>query len=136
MRPSTLIQLIVWASGHPGLLITGNIMVDKRALGEPRNVVVEDYTHFDQLKNGQMLLKELKFTFGLGSITQGDKPFHGSIRKLWPRKLHQTRSVLAFPRTQTPEEFEIWEIIKRFGIRRICKEAGFTGCQIHGAHGY
>ena len=40
----------VWAKGNPGLLITGNIMIDSRALGEPRNVVVEDYTHFELLK--------------------------------------------------------------------------------------
>ena len=34
-------------------------------------------------------------------------------------------------------EEEIFDIIKRFGnSARIMKEAGFTGCQIHGAHGY
>ena len=34
-------------------------------------------------------------------------------------------------------EEAIWDIIKRFGnAARIMKEAGFTGCQIHGAHGY
>ena len=32
----------VWAEGNPGLLITGNVMVDSKALGEARNVVVED----------------------------------------------------------------------------------------------
>ena len=40
----------VWAEGNPGLLITGNIMVDSKALGEARNVVVEDYKHFKELK--------------------------------------------------------------------------------------
>ena len=40
----------VWAKGNPGLLITGNVMVDSKALGEARNVVVEDYKHFDLLK--------------------------------------------------------------------------------------
>ena len=41
-------------------------------------------------------------------------------------------------KTPTPlKEQEIWDIIKRFGTTaRIMKEAGFTGCQIHGAHGY
>jgi 2,4-dienoyl-CoA reductase-like NADH-dependent reductase (Old Yellow Enzyme family) len=43
--------------------------------------------------------------------------------------------MFTIPKALTEEE--IWEIIKRFGTTaRICKEAGFTGCQIHGAHGY
>ena len=34
-------------------------------------------------------------------------------------------------------EDAIWEIIKRFGnTAKIIQDAGFTGCQIHGAHGY
>jgi len=138
---STLIQAYrVWASGHPGLLITGNIMVDKRALGEPRNVVVEDYTHFDQLKEWANAIK-------------------GTEVHLWPQINHPGRQAFSwinkevvapskvsiklggaswlFREPKPLEEFEIWEIIKRFGnTARICKEAGFTGCQIHGAHGY
>ena len=31
-----------WADGGIGLCITGNIMVDANALGEPRNVVIEN----------------------------------------------------------------------------------------------
>ncbi len=31
-----------WAKGGIGLLITGNVMIDRKSLGEPRNVVVED----------------------------------------------------------------------------------------------
>lgn len=30
-----------WSDGGTGLLITGNVMVDQRALGEARNVVIE-----------------------------------------------------------------------------------------------
>ena len=34
-------------------------------------------------------------------------------------------------------EDAIWDIIKRFGnSAKIMQDAGFTGCQIHGAHGY
>ena len=40
----------IWAKGNPGLLITGNVMVDSMALGEARNVVVEDYKDFELLK--------------------------------------------------------------------------------------
>lgn len=31
-----------WADGGIGLCITGNVMIDRRALGEPGNVVIED----------------------------------------------------------------------------------------------
>ena len=40
----------VWSNGDSGLLITGNIMIDSMAIGEPRNVVVEDYSNFELLK--------------------------------------------------------------------------------------
>ena len=130
----------VWAKGNPGLLITGNVMVDSKALGEPRNVVVEDYTHFERLK-------------------QWAKTVEGTGVHLWPQLNHPGRQAFASINkkvvapsavplkmggaskmftTATPlTEEEIWDIIKRFGnSARILKEAGFTGCQIHGAHGY
>jgi 2,4-dienoyl-CoA reductase-like NADH-dependent reductase (Old Yellow Enzyme family) len=31
-----------WAAGGVGLITTGNVMVDRRSIGEPLNVVVED----------------------------------------------------------------------------------------------
>lgn len=31
-----------WAASGIGMIITGNIMIDRRALGEPGNVVIED----------------------------------------------------------------------------------------------
>ncbi len=39
-----------WAKGGTGLLITGNIMIDRRALGEPGNVVIEDDRDLPLLK--------------------------------------------------------------------------------------
>ena len=39
-----------WAQGGTGLLITGNVMVDRRALGEPNNVALEDDSDMPLLK--------------------------------------------------------------------------------------
>ena len=61
-------------------------MVDKRALGEPRNVVVEDYTHFDQLQEWANAVKGTEVHLWPQINHPGSKPFHGSIRKLWPRQ--------------------------------------------------
>mgnify|MGYP000848377974 FL=1 len=130
----------VWANGNPGLLITGNVMIDSKALGEPRNVVVEDYTHFDLLKAWA-------------------KTVEGTGVHLWPQLNHPGRQAFKainkeimapsavplkmggiskmFKLAKPLSEEQIFDIIKRFGnSARIMKEAGFTGCQIHGAHGY
>ena len=130
----------VWANGNPGLLITGNVMIDSKALGEPRNVVVEDYTHFDLLK-------------------EWAKTVEGTGVHLWPQLNHPGRQAFKainkeivapsavplkmggiskmFKLAKPLSEEQIFDIIKRFGnSARIMKEAGFTGCQIHGAHGY
>ena len=40
-----------WASGGIGLCVTGNVMIDARAIGEPGNVVVEDATHLVELQS-------------------------------------------------------------------------------------
>ena len=130
----------VWAKGNPGLLITGNIMIDSMALGEARNVVVEDYKDFELLK-------------------EWAKSVEGTGVHLWPQINHPGRQAFAAINRETVgpsavslnmgntskmfklptalTEEAIWDIIKRFGnTARIMKEAGFTGCQIHGAHGY
>lgn len=130
----------VWAKGNPGLLITGNVMIDSKALGEARNVVVEDYKHFKQLQAWA-------------------KSVNGTGVHLWPQINHPGRQAFAainrnivapsaiplkmggasklFKVAKALSEKAIWDIIKRFGnTARIMKEAGFTGCQIHGAHGY
>lgn len=38
-----------WAESGVGLSITGNVMVDRTAIGEPGNVVVEDHRHDEDL---------------------------------------------------------------------------------------
>jgi 2,4-dienoyl-CoA reductase-like NADH-dependent reductase (Old Yellow Enzyme family) len=51
-RPSErLIKLYEkWGEGGTGILISGNVMMDSKALNEPKNVVVEDDTYMAELK--------------------------------------------------------------------------------------
>ena len=39
-----------WANGGVGLIITGNVMVDRRAMTGPGGVVLEDDKHLDTFK--------------------------------------------------------------------------------------
>jgi 2,4-dienoyl-CoA reductase-like NADH-dependent reductase (Old Yellow Enzyme family) len=130
----------VWAKGNPGLLITGNVMVDSRALGEARNVVVEDYKDFDLLKEWARSVDGTGVHIWPQINHPGRQAFAAINRQTVapsaiPLKMGSVSKLFKVPIELTEEA--IWDIIKRFGTTaRILKEAGFTGCQIHAAHGY
>ena len=128
-----------WAASGIGMIISGNIMIDRRALGEAGNVVVEDERDF------AILQKWAKSVTVQGSQlwAQLNHPGKQSPKGLNVRTI--SASAVPFgPEMQslfaTPDEAtqaEIIDIIQRFGrSAAICKKAGFSGVEIHAAHGY
>lgn len=130
-----------WGQGGAGLLITGNIMIDSKALGEPRNVVVED-------ENGLKLLEQWAKTVKNTSThlwAQINHPGRQAMEQINSDLMAPSSIPLKFggrkkATTKIPKslsENEILEIIEAFGrTALVLKKAGFTGVQIHGAHGY
>jgi len=51
-RPTPKLERLyrTWAEGGLGLCITGNVMVDRNAIGEPNNVAVEDESDLEALR--------------------------------------------------------------------------------------
>jgi 2,4-dienoyl-CoA reductase-like NADH-dependent reductase (Old Yellow Enzyme family) len=140
-HPTALLERLYsrWALGGIGLSITGNVMVDGRALGEPNNVVVQDESDLDCLRrwaqagtaSGTQLWMQLNHPGrqapkGLNreNVAPSAVPFRSHMARFFP-----------MPRAMTEEE--IRDVISRFAkTAAIAKKAGFTGVQIHGAHGY
>jgi 2,4-dienoyl-CoA reductase-like NADH-dependent reductase (Old Yellow Enzyme family) len=128
-----------WSEGEIGLSITGNVMIDHRALGEPGNVVVEDESDLEALSQwaaagkrggGQIWMqinhpgKQAPKGLNKETVAPSAIPFNAKLS-------------FAFATPRELEEFEILEIIKRFAeTSRIAKKSGFDGVQIHAAHGY
>ncbi len=128
-----------WADGGIGLSITGNIMIDRRALGEPNNVVIEDETDLKTLmrwaeagsRHGTALWMQLNHPgkqaprgLNLETVSPSAIPFRPEMSRFF-----------STPRELTHDEIEA--IIVRFGrTSKIAQNAGFGGVQIHGAHGY
>lgn len=128
-----------WADGGIGLCVTGNVMVDRRAIGEPGNVVIEDEAHLAALqawaragtRHGTHCWVQLNHPGkqapkGLNkeNVSPSAVPFRAEMQAFFPT-----------PRALT--DAEVWDIVQRFGnAARIVKKAGFSGVQIHGAHGY
>lgn len=128
-----------WAQSGIGLLFSGNVMIDRRALGEPGNVAIEDESDLPLLTKWA----EAATNQGAALWVQLNHPGKQSpkglnISNLSPSAIPFREDMAAFfetPRAATSAEIE--EIIQRFGTSAaIIKKAGFSGVQIHGAHGY
>jgi 2,4-dienoyl-CoA reductase-like NADH-dependent reductase (Old Yellow Enzyme family) len=128
-----------WAQSGVGLLITGNVMVDRRALGEPGNVVIEDESDLPILTQWANVARGAE-TSAWVQLNHPGKQAPKGLNKvnLSPSAIPFRKDMAALfdtPREATHSEIE--DIIKRFGrSAAICKKAGFGGVQIHGAHGY
>ena len=131
-----------WAAGGWGLVITGNVMVDRRALEAPRNVVFDDATDTKRVSHwarsaksgGALVLVQLSHPGRQSPIAASwRRPRSCSSRSfrlggVGPQ-LHRT------PVTMTTQEVD--DLIKAFGrAARIAVRSGFDGVQVHAAHGY
>ena len=128
-----------WAKGGIGLAVTGNFMVDRYQLGEPKNVVLDeksDLTLFAKwsaagTQNNCQLWAQLNHpgkqvpSFIHGTpVAPSALPLEGSLQKNFKT-----------PRALTEPEIE--KVINQFCVSaRLAKQSGFSGVQIHGAHGY
>lgn len=128
-----------WAEGGIGINVTGNVMIDRRALGEPGNVVIEDERHLEHLK----AWAKAATSNNTQCWVQLNHPGKQSPKGL--NKENVSPSAVPFKESMQPffatpralEEYEIENIIERFAnAAYIVKKAGFSGVQIHGAHGY
>ncbi|MEU4666954.1 NADH:flavin oxidoreductase/NADH oxidase family protein [Amycolatopsis sp. NPDC023774] len=129
-----------WAHGGSGLLVTGNVMVDPAALGEPRNVAlpaVPDPAAYEPWARSvagtdAQLWVQLNHPGRQSPRFLSRQPVAPSAVPFGNRGV---RTAFAAPRALTGDEIET--IVDRFALAaRTFVDAGFTGVQLHGAHGY
>jgi 2,4-dienoyl-CoA reductase-like NADH-dependent reductase (Old Yellow Enzyme family) len=132
------------AQAGAGLLISGNVMVDGAALEAPRNVVIEDYRHREQLRRWAAVTEGTDAKFILQLSHPGRQTMRGNRLRGRRQDVVSASAVpLAvggsrlFQAPRALSEPEIKAIIARFArAAQIAAEAGFDGVQIHAAHGY
>ena len=128
-----------WAEGGTGLIITGNIMVDPKGTAEPGNIVFDKNSNMEILKNwakqgqqhGAKVMVQLNHpgkqapkTVSKQTVAPSAVPLGNGLNKLF-----------STPRALATNEVE--ELIQKFVTSaKVAKEAGFSGVQIHAAHGY
>lgn len=125
-----------WSSGGSGLLLTGNVMLESGHLESAGNVVADE-RFLPELKqwaeaatsNGNHCWVQLSHSGRQTSIFNNLSPVSASNVKL--------KKLGFFAKPRPLKEAEIEHLIEKFAsAAKLCKQAGFTGVQIHAAHGY
>jgi 2,4-dienoyl-CoA reductase-like NADH-dependent reductase (Old Yellow Enzyme family) len=142
-RPTAELEKLygIWSDGGAGLLLSGNIQIDGNHLERPGNVII------DAMPNEDMQTALKGWT---AAATRGGGHF-------WAQISHAGRQTMKAvnPHPKAPSavkvglpggqfgmpvalnENEILNLISRFGqAAKACQDCGFTGVQIHAAHGY
>ncbi|WP_298191239.1 NADH:flavin oxidoreductase/NADH oxidase family protein [Novosphingobium sp.] len=131
----------LWADGGSGLLISGNVQIDRDHLERPGNVIIQG-------PQDEAALAGLRAMASAGTRACGH---------IWMQISHAGRQtqVTVNPHPKAPSavavglpgkqfgvpealtEAEILDLVERFGhAAEVARETGFTGVQIHAAHGY
>ena len=130
-----------WSSGGAAILLTGNVQVDHRFLERPGNVVIEGQQTNEQLsrlisyaeagtKNDTHLWMQISHAGRQTPASVAETPVAPS-----EVQLEMPGAQFGKPRALSHEE--ILDIIQKFShCANIAQDTGFTGVQIHGAHGY
>lgn len=130
-----------WAEGGAGMLLTGNVQVDRRYMERPGNVAIDGpqsseaiaalraYAQAGAVNNTHLWMQ----------ISHAGRQTPASVSKepLAPsdKPLDMPGAQFGKPRAMTGAEIE--DVIRRFAhVATVARDTGFTGVQIHGAHGY
>ena len=126
-----------WSMTGAGLLITGNVVFDQKHMESAGNVCFDDEKMIPKLKrwadsgkvNGNELWVQISHAGRQTNRFTNTKP-------LAPSNV-QLKKIGLFGKPKTMSELDIQNVIDGFiKAARISKDAGFTGVQIHSAHGY
>ncbi len=132
-----------WAEGGAGLLLTGNVLIDRRVLERPGNVAIDPAPASGEPEGMAQLRAWAAAGTAAGnqlwmqiSHAGRQSPRYVTGTPVGPSAVQlELLGNYASPRALTHSE--ILDLIERFArVAGIAKAAGFTGVQVHSAHGY
>lgn len=142
-RPTAALDRLygLWSDGGAGLLIGGNLVIDRDHLERPGNVVIESAPDADMHE---------RLARWARAATRGGNHFWSQIShsgrqtpaivNRHPKSASDVKLGLPGGQFGQPEPLtldEIDDLVRRWAVAaKACQDAGFTGVQVHAAHGY
>lgn len=131
----------IWSDGGAGMLLSGNIQIDADHLERPGNIIIDQAPDADMMAALCRLAKAATRN-GNHFWAQISHAGRQTMKAVNPHPKAPSAIKLGLPGGQfgmpvALDEFEISDIRNRFvRAAMTCQAAGFTGVQIHAAHGY
>ena len=125
-----------WADGGSGLLVTGNMMVDRRYLERSRNIVADRHLDVERLAAVRRAAGETPMIAQISHPGRQTNRFVAGT-PVAPSAGDAVSMLGLFGRPRALSGAEIEEVVAAFGrAAALCEEAGLDGVQVHAAHGY
>lgn len=133
-----------WSEGGAGLLLTGNLQVDRFDLERPANVAIDRSEPRTYDAEARARLK----AWARAGTAAGNHLWVQVAHAGWQSPRYVTGEPVApsavrldllgnYAMPRALSEREILDLVGRFAhAATVVREAGFTGVQVHGAHGY
>ncbi len=130
-----------WADGGAGSLLTGNVQVDKRYLERAGNIVIDGEQDAQQLSALEAMAEAgtVNDTHLWMQISHAGRqtPKLVASEPVGPSDIPVALPGGRFGKPRALSGDEIRDVIDRFAFAAgIAKQTGFTGVQVHSAHGY
>lgn len=129
-----------WAEGEVGLQITGNVMIDRRAMTGPGGVVLESEQHAERFRAWSQAARSRGAQVWM-QLNHPGRQMPAALKQDTIAPSEVSMDLGGFSKQFVPPramtEADIAEVKARFVKASVLAEAtGFTGVQIHAAHGY
>ncbi len=129
-----------WADGGAGLFLTGNVMVDGRGMTGPGGVVLEDDRNLEQFKQWAQITRSGGAQAWMQISHPGRQMMAVLGQQTWSASsialdMGNLSNKFTVPKEMTVADID--ELQRRFvTTAKLAEQAGFSGVQIHAAHGY
>lgn len=129
-----------WARGNAGLIVTGNVMVDGAAMTGPGDVVLEDERHLSAFKRWAAAARSGGAQVWM-QLNHPGRQVYAALGQTGVAPSPVPVDIPGFSKMFAPvrelQRQEIRGIVDRFvSAAQLAEQAGFTGVQVHAAHGY
>ncbi|WP_395396434.1 NADH:flavin oxidoreductase/NADH oxidase family protein (plasmid) [Novosphingobium sp. BL-8A] len=129
-----------WGRGGAGLIITGNVMIDAHAMTGPGGVVLDSGQHLDRFRTWAEASRECGSQVWMQINHPGRQMPAGLAQQTVAPSaiaLDLGKQSGMFPLPRAMNAGDIADVVHRFATTSVLAErAGFTGVEIHAAHGY